>query len=256
MTTLAANKPRTYELGERNTFGVINADIIYEGAAVGVVDATGYARPLVAGDQFGGFAVATVDNSGGSAGAKNVEVIESGEVVLSVSGAVITDYRQPVYATDDDTFQFSPVGGTFIGYVKRYVSSGVVVVEFDADCYRDPWGHFTSRVTISADTTLDATYTGKLIWVDTDAKIITLPAIATGLDGVAIVNGGSYGTVAVNISPNASDMILGPGITGADDKDLINTKATARRGDFVVIGGNDADGYAVQAIRGTWARQA
>jgi hypothetical protein len=51
-------------------------------------------------------------------------------------------------------------------------------------------------------------------------------------------------------------MILGPDITGADNKDLINTKATARRGDFVVLGGNDADGYAVQQLRGTWAREA
>jgi len=255
MTTLAANKPRVYELGERNTFGVIASDIIYEGAAVGIVDGTGYARPLVGGDQFGGFAVATIDNSAGAAGAKNLEVYECGEVVLAVAGAVITDYRQPVYATDDDTFVFSPVGGTFVGFVKRFVSAGIVVVDFDADCYRDPWAHYTSRATISADTTLDATYTGKLIWVDTDAKIITLPAIATGLDGVVFVNGGAFGAVAINLSPNASDMILGPGITGADDKDLINTKATARRGDFVTLGGNDADGYAVQAMRGTWARQ-
>ena len=35
----------------------------------------------------------------------------------------------------------------------------------------------------------------------------TLPAIATGLDGCMIVNGGSYGTQAVTLSPNAADMI-------------------------------------------------
>jgi hypothetical protein len=90
-------------------------------------------------------------------------------------------------------------------------------------------------------------HTGKLLWVDTDAKIITLPAVATGLDGVMIVNGGAFGTVAVNDQPNAADMIFGPDITAADNKDLINTKATARRGDFTVIGGNDADGYAALA---------
>jgi hypothetical protein len=32
-------------------------------------------------------------------------------VQLAVTGAVITDVGQPVYATDDDTFVFSPVGG-------------------------------------------------------------------------------------------------------------------------------------------------
>lgn len=255
MTTLAANKARSYELGERNHLPVIASDIIYEGAAVGIVAGTGHARPLVGGDGFGGFSVAKADNSAGAAAAINVEVVECGEIELSVSGAVITDLRQPVYATDDDTFVFSPVGGTFVGFVKRFVSSGVVIVSFDADSFRDPWQHYSVRATISVDTTLDATHTGKLLWIDTDAKFVTLPAIATGLDGVCIVNGGAYGTVAVNVSPNAADMILGPDITGADNKDLINTKATARRGDFVVLGGNDADGYAVQALRGTWARE-
>ena len=217
---------------------------------------TGHARPLVAGDGFGGFAVRKADNSTGAAAAIYVEVIEEGAVELAVTGAVITDLRAPVYASDDDTFTFSPVGNTFIGFVTRFVSAGVVVVDFDACCYRDPWAHYTVRETVSADKTLDAEDAGKLFWVDTDAKVITLPAVATGLDGVVVVNGGAFGAVAVNISPAAADSIFGPDITAADNKDLINTKATARRGDFVILGGNDADGYAVQAIRGTWAREA
>jgi hypothetical protein len=175
---------------------------------------------------------------------------------LSVSGAVITDLGQPVYATDDDTFVFSPVGGVFIGFVDRFVAAGVVIVSFDALHFRDPYAAFTVRETISADKTLDAEDTAKLFWVDTDAKVITLPVIASGLDSCLIVNGGSFGTVLVAISPNAADMILGPDITGADNKDLLNTKATAQRGDYAIIGGNDADGYAVQALRGTWAREA
>lgn len=256
MTTLAANKPRTYEQGDRGMYPVIAADIIYEGAAVGIVAGTGHARPLVAGDAFAGFAVYRADNSAGSAADIYVETQLRGQIELAVSGAVITDVRQPVYASDDDTFSFSPVGGTFVGFVKRFVSAGVAVVEFDAPSFRDPWADYTVRETISADKTLDAEDSGKLFWVDTDAKVITLPAVATGLDGFVIVNGGAFGTVAVNVSPAAADMILGPDITGADNKDLINTKATARRGDFVILGGNDADGYSVQALRGTWAREA
>jgi len=256
-TTLAVNKSRTYGLtGGRNDLPVIASDIIYEGAAVGLVYATGHCRPLTSSDRFAGFAEFQADNSAGAAAAINVRLVEDGEIVLSVSGVTITDIGQPVYATDDDTFVMSPVSGVFVGFVKRFVSTNNCVVDFDATCYRDPYGNFTVRAALSADTTLDATYSGSLIWVTADAKIITLPAIATGLDGCMIVNGGSYGTIAVNVSPNASDMILGPGITGADNKDLINTKATARRGDFVIIGGNDADGYSVQALRGTWAREA
>jgi len=256
MTTLAADKGRAFEGGDRNEYPMIAADIIYEGAAVGITSGAGKARPLTAADRFGGFCEMRADNSAGAAGDINVRVRESGKVELTISGVVATDIGQPVYATDDDTFQMSPVGGVFVGFVHRWVSSGVAVVKFDAFAFRDPWAAWTVRETISADKTLDAEDTGKLFWVDTDAKTITLPAIATGLDGFVVVNGGSYGAVAVNISPNASDMILGPDITGADNKDLINTKATARRGDFVILGGNDADGYAVQALRGTWAREA
>ena len=256
MTTLAANKPRAFEGGSRNSYPMIASDIVYEGAAVGLVAGTGLARPLAAGDRFGGFAEYTADNSTGAASAIRVQAVERGKIELAVAGAVITDIGQPVYATDDDTFVFSPVSAVFIGFVHRFVSSGVVIVAFDALDYRDPYGHRTSRLTISGDTTLDATHTGKLLWVDTDAKIITLPAVAAGLDGVMIVNGGAFGAVAVNISPNASDSIFGPDITAADNKDLINTKATAQRGDYAVIGGNDADGNAVQELRGTWAREA
>ena len=65
MTTLALNTPRAYEGGNRNDLPVIAADIIYEGAAVGVVAATGLTQPLVAGNKFAGFAVEQADNSSG-----------------------------------------------------------------------------------------------------------------------------------------------------------------------------------------------
>ena len=78
MTTLAANTPRTYEGGpvriEEAAIPVIAADIIYEGAAVGIVPASGHARPLAAGDRFAGFANQKADNSAGAAAAINVDV--------------------------------------------------------------------------------------------------------------------------------------------------------------------------------------
>lgn len=255
MTTLAANSPRSYELGERNFLPVIASDIIYEGAAVGLVDGTGHARPLSGGDRFGGFAVAKADNSSGAAAAINVEVYECGEVQLSVSGAVITDIGQPVYATDDDTFVFNPVGGTFVGFVKRFVSSGVVVVEFDADEFQDPYGEYSVRETISANKTLDIQDNGKVFFVDTDAKVITMPAVATPVN-CKIVNIGAFGAVQVAVSPDAADKIQGPDLPGTDDKDLLNTKATARRGDFVKLVAGDANGPIVAELRGTWATEA
>ncbi len=261
MTTLAVNKSRAFEVGNRNEFGVIDNDIIYEGAAVGVVDATGYAQPLASSaNRFAGFAERQADNTitGHAAGFVNVTVVESGKVQLSVTGAVITDVGQPVYASDDDTFSFSPVGGIFIGYVHRFVSSGVVVVKFDAPALRDPWGHKTMRETLTGTKTFDAEDCGKLFVVTSgsDGLALTLPAIAAGLSGLTIMAGGAFGSTAVTVDPNASDMILGPDITGADNKDLICTKATQRRGDFVTLIAGDADGYMVTELRGTWAREA
>ncbi|MCO5763761.1 MAG: hypothetical protein NHG36_20045 [Chromatiaceae bacterium] len=256
MTTLAVNSPRDAEVGDLNDFPVIASDIIYEGAAVGLVAGTGHARPLVAGDRFVGFAAEKADNSAGAAAAINVKVRAAGAVKLPVTGAVITDVGQPVYASDDNAFTFNPADGSFVGLVRRFVSSGVAIVEFGPEI-RDPWGHKTVRETLSGTKTFDAQDCGKLFCVDADADgdALTLPAIADGLAGCTILAVGAFGTTAVTISPNSADMILGPDITGADDKDLICTKATQRRGDFVTLVTGDADGYLVTELRGTWARQ-
>lgn len=258
MTTLAANTQRAVELGDYNDIPVIASDIIYEGAAVGVVAASGHARPLTTSDRFVGFAYAQADNSLGAAAAINVKVLSRGEIQLSVTGALITDVGQPVYAADDNAFKFSPTGGVFVGFVKRFVSSGIAVVEFDAAGFLDPWHMHTVREELTGTKTFDAQDSGKLFTVTDagDADALTLPSIADGLTGITILAVGAFGTTALTISPAAADMILGPDITGADDKDLILTKATQRRGDFVKLSFGDADGYAVTEMRGTWARQA
>jgi hypothetical protein len=259
MTTLAANKPRAYEGGpvriEENAIPVIASDIIYEGAAVGIVDGTGHARPLAAGDRFGGFANAKADNSAGAAAAISVDIKQQGFIQLAVSGAVITDLGQPVYATDDDTFVFNPVAAVFIGFVHRFVSSGVVIVAFDALNFRDPYHEYSVRETLAAATlTLDIEDQGKLIWC-TVTTVITLPAVATPTN-CKIANGGPFGTVQISLSPNAADKVQGPNLPGTDNKDLINTLATARRGDFAALVTGDANGPFVSELRGTWATEA
>ena len=255
MTTLALDTPRPMEMGNRNEYPMIASDIIYEGAAVGLVAASGHARPLNASSRFVGFAESSADNSAGAAAETNVRVIESGKAQLSVSGAVITDIGQPVYATDDNTFVFSPVSAVFIGFVHRFVSAGVVIVAFDAPTLRDPWGNYTIREAIAVDKTLDIEDNGKLFWVTTDAKIITLPAVATPVN-CAIANGGAYGGVEISVSPDAADKIQGPNLPGTNNKDLINTKATAQRGDFVRLATGDANGPLAIELRGTWATEA
>lgn len=253
MTTLAVDSARIQEIGERNDYPCVASDVLYEGAAIGLVDASGHARPLTAVDRFAGFAAKKADNSAGAAAAITVHVIESGKVQLSVTGAVITDVGQPVYATDDDTFVFLPTAAVFIGYVHRFVSAGVVVVTFNQK-WADPYGN-TARKTKSVNYTVDATDSGTTIFVDTDAVVITLPAVG-GINGVKVVNIAPFGTALISVLPNAVDMIEGPGITAADNKGVLNTKATARRGDYVTIMDGDANGWAITEMRGTWARTA
>ena len=133
MTTLAADKPRDFFLGEMAEYPVIASDIIYEGAAVGE-NASGYARPLAAADPFLGFAQRTVDNSTGAAGAKNVVVKRKGVIKLPISSLAITANDRPkVYASDDDTFTLTATSNSLIGTVLQWVETGYAYVEFDAN---------------------------------------------------------------------------------------------------------------------------
>lgn len=256
MTTLAVNDPRAYEGGNRNEIPVVASDIIYEGAAVGVVDASGHARPLSGGDRFAGFAEAKADNSAGAAAAINVRVVESGKIQLPVTGAVITDVGQPVYATDDDTFVFNPVGGSFIGIVHRFVSSGIVVVKFGPEV-PDPYAAWPIRETLAGTKTFDAQDCGKAFFVTAagDGDALTLPAIADGLDDILIVAIDAFGTTQVKIDPAAADSIRAADLAAVDNKDLLLTKATQRRGDSARIFLGDADGYSA-SIKGTWTAEA
>jgi hypothetical protein len=253
MTTLAADKARDLILGTLSEYPVIAADIIYEGAAIGIVAASGHSRPLVGGDMFGGFAQRKADNSAGAAAAINCKAISKGTIKLAVSGAVITDVGQPVYATDDDTFVFLPTGGTFIGNVIRFVSSGYVEVEYDAFGLKDPYAGRVYETLSAATKTLDLEDTGKTFFV-TVTSVITLAATAVFQD-VMLVNMGPFGTVQISADPVAADKFVGPDLTGVDNKDYINTLATARRGDFIAFKNGHTDGPIIYAKKGTWAAE-
>lgn len=129
-TTLAVDVPRTFELGDVNSFPVIAADIIFEGAAVGL-DTAGNARPLVAADEFVGFAVSKVDNSTGAAGALRVRVRRYGVVKLAVVGVTaLTDAGTLVYASDDATFTLTAASNSKIGRVIRWDVGTTCYVKF------------------------------------------------------------------------------------------------------------------------------
>lgn len=136
MATATADILRDFQLGDVEEYPAIAADIIYQGSAVGE-NGSGYSRPLVAGDVFQGFALENCDNAAGSAGDKRVKVRTRGRVVLPITSIAITaNDRPPVYASDDNTFTLTASTNSLIGYVSRWVSTGVAVVEFDAALVR------------------------------------------------------------------------------------------------------------------------
>ena len=129
----------------------------------------------------------------------------------------------------------------------------VALNEFAPD--RPAWANRVHELK-SDNYTVDVQDSGKVIHIATDAKTFTLPDCTTcfGLE-VIIVNDGADAAVAVNISPAAADKIMGPDIAGTDDKDQINTKTTAKRGDYMHLRSEGTAGWWIIEKRGTWAEE-
>ena len=117
-----------------------------------------------------------------------------------------------------------------------------------------------TAVTITGDTTAavntHSVQKGKYINCATDAVTVTLPAVVVGATFI-IVNSASDGGALLTISPNSNDKFLVDiaGAAGTDNKDIVNTKATQTKFDYVKLVGLSADGWLIDDIRGTWVDQ-
>lgn len=121
-------------------------------------------------------------------------------------------------------------------------------------------------VDVTEAKTLAITDQGVVQNVKYDNAVITLPATVVGYDftvrngGVPKTSGpvgtGDDGSAKVSVSPNSADLIAGMQVTAADDKDFINTKATAKVGDELRLIGNGTTGWNVQSVKGIWAKEA
>lgn len=111
------------------------------------------------------------------------------------------------------------------------------------------------QATVSVNKTLAEGDSGVVQVVDTDGVVVTLPATVVGTAYV-VENGGADGAVGISVSPAAADKIMGNGFTSADNKDAVNTKATAKKGDRIVLVADGVNGWFCEEIVGTWAREA
>lgn len=96
-------------------------------------------------------------------------------------------------------------------------------------------------------------------------KVATLPAVSIANKGMrvhfAMLAAGLSGGTGFSISPNAADGIrgkvnaTGAALSGADDKDIVNTGATDVAGDSVTLVSDGVDGWQAIAVQGTWASE-
>lgn len=143
--------------------------------------------------------------------------------------------RQNIFASLKDV-----LGGIFLPFKVMKLGGGPIVSQ-----------------TKSANYTMTEADSGKTTYIDTDGVVITLPAAGAGIFyNYRFVNVGEDGQVGFSISPNAADKIMGIGLTSADNKDLINTKATAKKGDTVEIFGDGVNGWIVSYAAGQFDREA
>jgi len=101
--------------------------------------------------------------------------------------------------------------------------------------------------------------------VATDALVITLPKIEAGNLGMTFLfrNTGSDGNNILTLSPNAVDSINGTianssadsVASGVVDKDWVNTKATANKGDYVILKAVALTEWYIVGGVGIWASE-
>lgn len=116
-----------YEIGDINEPLLAPSAVVYKGSAVGYIAASGLSRALVAGDDFGGFALYGAVQADGD---ERVKVRERGKAVLDVDGSDATKVNDLVYAADDATFTLTSTDNSLIGRIHRHISGTTCVVEF------------------------------------------------------------------------------------------------------------------------------
>jgi len=120
--------------------------------------------------------------------------------------------------------------------------------------------------TLTATGSVAANQAGTEFNIATDALVITLPLIDSNNLGMEFTfrNTGADGNNIITLSPNAADGINGTianaaadsVASGAVDKDLVNTKATANKGDWVTIKAVAETAWYITGGVGIWASEA
>jgi|TARA_E500000318_G_C3524210_1_gene197708 hypothetical protein len=124
----------------------------------------------------------------------------------------------------------------------------------------------SKQETLTTTQDISANQAGSEFNIATDAKVMTLPAIDANNIGMELTfrNTGADGNNTITLSPAAADGINGTIANAAADsvasgtanKDLVNTKATANKGDWCTIKAVAAGAWYITGGVGIWASEA
>ncbi len=187
---------------------------IFKGAFVGHDRGTGYARPLIAGDEFLGVAYQRADNTptGHTAGGIRVRMHQQVDIVHALTGVTVADIGKEVYASADDTLGFTPTGNSRVGRVVAVEGTNLARVRCEpvtALCGSLENVPIVSLADASATLTLDHVNRVLLI-ANSAARTLSLPPVTTVRAGgwIRVVKV-SATAAAVTLDGNGTETING-----------------------------------------------
>jgi len=132
MTALTKDKELLTRAGHEMDVKLAADAVIYNGAMV-CANATGYGVPAAdtADFDFIGYAIESVDNTGGADGDVSVRVVKAGEILVKHSGLTIANLGQAMFVNDDATVKSSTTNSVYVGRLTELVGTDEAWVNID-----------------------------------------------------------------------------------------------------------------------------
>lgn len=188
--------------------------VIYKGAFVGRNRATGYARPLVAGDEFLGLAYREADNTiaGHTAGGIGAQLVQNVDIVHTLTSVANADIGKSVFASDDSTLTLTPAGNSRVGRIVAVDGANLARVRCQPlPSLSGPLEGYPIVQLADSSQTLTLDHVNRvLLMPNAAARTLTLPPVATVRAGAWIrVVKTTSAAAAVTLDGNAAETIDG-----------------------------------------------
>lgn len=212
---LTANRDvQFYPSRELIEIGVDANAKIFKGALVGRNRATGYARPLVAGDEYLGLAYRLADNTfpGNTAGGISARLQQDVDAIHALSGVAQGDVGKDVYASADDALTLNPAGNSRVGRIVAVEGTNLARVRLQPIAATSGvMDNLPIVVLADANVTLTLDHVNRtLMMANTAARTVNLPAVASVRAGgwIRVVKS-SNSIFAITLDGNGAETIDG-----------------------------------------------